>query len=82
MRRLLIGVCAIGALIVPLGGSAIARPPIGGCPTSRWLLAAAPEEPSPGDRSTDLNGDELSCYLEVPEGGGVFTIIDNVSHPR
>ena len=62
---------------VPLGlaSEGVARP-VGGCPTDEWILDAAPTEGG-GLQSTDGNGDGLSCYLEAPEGGGIFTIIDN-----
>jgi hypothetical protein len=82
MRRLLVGLCLIGASALPFGGSAVAKPPVGGCPTPRWSLAPSPQEDGPGARSEDQNGDGLSCFLEVPEGGGIFTIIDNISHSR
>ncbi|HZD17955.1 MAG TPA: hypothetical protein VE669_07425 [Actinomycetota bacterium] len=51
----------------------MAGTPVGGCPTPEWELRE-----DPGHANTDLNGDGLSCWLEAPEGGGVFTIIDNV----
>ena len=62
---------------VPLGlaSEGVARP-VGGCPTDEWILDAAPTE-GIGLQSADGNGDGLSCYLEAPEGGGIFTIIDN-----
>jgi hypothetical protein len=81
MRRLLISVCAIGALTLPLGGSAVAKPPIGGCASSSWFLAESPDDIS-GSPSVDQNGDGFSCFLEAPEGGGIFTIVDNNSHSR
>ena len=55
-----------------------ARPPIGECPTGSWEHRAAPSEGS-GVVSTDLNGNGLSCYLEEPEGSGLFTVIDDVA---
>jgi hypothetical protein len=75
MKRLMVIVCS--GLLPPLGlvGSGLARP-VGGCPTDTWILDAAPTEGS-GLASTDGNGDGLSCYLEAPVGGGIFTIIDN-----
>ena len=62
---------------VPLGlaSQGVARP-VGGCPTDEWILDATPP-PGAGFQSTDGNGDGLSCFLEKPEGGGIFTIIDN-----
>jgi hypothetical protein len=62
---------------VPLGlaSEGVARP-VGGCPTDEWILQAAPTTSS-GLQSADGNGDGLSCYLEAPEGGGIFTIVDN-----
>jgi hypothetical protein len=62
---------------VPLGlaSQGVARP-VGGCPTDEWILDAAPTEGT-GLPSADGNGDGLSCFLEAPEGGGIFTIIDN-----
>ena len=67
----------VAMMSVPLGlaGEGLARP-VGGCPTDRWILDPAPTEGS-GLTSTDGNGDGLSCYLEAPIGGGIFTIIDN-----
>jgi hypothetical protein len=64
-------------------GTALGKPPVGGCPTPEWELRAspAPGETS-GEQSNDQNGDGLSCYLEAPEGGGIFTIIDNVVRNR
>ena len=63
---------------VPLGltSEGLARP-VGGCPTDRWILDEAPTGEEVGIPSFDGNGDGLSCYLEAPEGGGIFTIIDN-----
>lgn len=58
-----------------LASEGLARP-VGGCPTDEWILDAAPTDVK-GITSTDGNGDGLSCYLEAPEGGGIFTIIDN-----
>jgi hypothetical protein len=75
----------VGALVVltvTSAGSALARPPVGGCPTVEWELRASPPPEVSGWQSTDQNGDGLSCFLEVPEGGGIFTIVDNISHSR
>ena len=41
------------------------------------LLIGSPPVDSTGTASFDQNGDGLSCYLEAPEGGGIFTVIDN-----
>lgn len=62
---------------VPLGlaSEGLARP-VGGCPTDEWILDATPAGGA-GFQSADGNGDGLSCFLEAPEGGGIFTIIDN-----
>ena len=77
VKAALVGVALV--LAVTPAGSAHARPPVGGCPTPEWELRASPAPgESPGWQSNDMNGDGLSCFLEKPEGGGVFTIIDNV----
>jgi hypothetical protein len=73
-----VAVVVMKSIPVGLSGEAFAKPRVGGCPTSEWILDEAPTEDVPGVASTDLNGDGLSCYLEKPEGGGIFTIIDNV----
>jgi hypothetical protein len=76
IRRLMV-IVSLGMLFpVGLAGEGLARP-IGGCPTDRWILDAAPGEDPIGSPSVDGNGDGLSCYLEAPVGGGIFTIIDN-----
>ena len=74
----------VGAVFVLTvsAGSALARPPVGGCPTVEWELRASPPPEISGSQSTDGNGDGLSCFLEAPEGGGIFTIVDNISHSR
>lgn len=76
MKRLVV-IASLG-LLLPLGlvGRGLARP-VGGCPTDRWTLRAAPTGDVSGSPSADGNGDGLSCYLEAPVGGGIFTIIDN-----
>ena len=74
-RRLLM-VVAMMSLPVGVAGEGLARP-VGGCPTDSWVLRAAPTGEEVGGPSFDGNGDGLSCYLEAPEGGGIFTIIDN-----
>lgn len=82
MRRLVLCVCAIGLMAGgPLAGSAVAKPPIGGCPSPEWFLDDSPDDIS-GAQSVDQNGDGMSCFLEAPEGGGIFTIVDNASHSR
>jgi hypothetical protein len=81
MRRLIVVGCALGMLASPLGGSAVAKPPIGGCPTAEWFLDESPTDIT-GAQSVDQNGDGMSCFLEAPEGGGIFTIVDNNSHSR
>jgi hypothetical protein len=75
-KRLMV-VVSLG-LLLPVGlvGQSSARP-VGGCPTDSWVLRASPPPDIPGSPSVDGNGDGLSCYLEAPVGGGVFTIIDN-----
>src|SRR4030095_13338751 len=69
---------AVGAVFVVMvtsAGSAPSSPTVGDCPTAEWELGASPP---PGEtseeQSNDRNGDRLSCFLEVPEGGGIFTI--------
>ena len=81
MRRSLTWAAAVAALAMPLAGPAVAKPPVGGCPSSSWFLAESPDDIS-GSPSVDQNGDGLSCFLEAPEGGGIFTIVDNNSHSR
>jgi hypothetical protein len=74
---------ALFVLTVTSAGSALARPPVGGCPTVEWELRASPPPgTTSGEQSNDGNGDGLSCFLEAPEGGGIFTIVDNISHSR
>jgi hypothetical protein len=77
---------AVGAVFVVMvtsAGSAPSSPTVGDCPTAEWELGASPP---PGEtseeQSNDRNGDRLSCFLEVPEGGGIFAIVDNISHPK
>jgi hypothetical protein len=82
VRRLILTTVAVGALCVALGGPAAADPPIGGCPSPKWELRASPSDDVSGTPSVDVNADGLSCYLEAPEGGGIFTVIDNVVKPR
>jgi len=79
-RIVIISAMLIGATLVAVP-TALAKPPVGGCPTSEWELRASPPADIKGSASTDQNGDGLSCYLEAPEGGGIFTIVDNpVAH--
>ena len=74
------------ALVAVIGGGSLlawptavgARSPIGECPTAAWELRAAPSGGS-GTASVDVNRNGLSCFLEAPEGGGVFTVIDDVA---
>jgi hypothetical protein len=80
--RLVLTAVAVGALSLASAGPAAADPPIGGCPSPKWELRASPSGDVSGTASVDVNGDGLSCYLEAPEGGGIFTIIDNVVRPR
>jgi hypothetical protein len=70
------------ALTITSAGSALGGPPVGDCPTAEWELRASPPPEISGWQSTDGNGDGLSCFLEAPEGGGIFTIVDNNSHSR
>lgn len=72
MRRALVVLLWTGLMF--WAPSASAGPPVGGCPTAEWQLRASPV----GHANADVNGDGLSCWLEAPEGGGIFTIIDNV----
>lgn len=81
MRRVLVSIAATAALLFAVAGSAMAKPPVGGCPSSEWFLDESPSDVS-GSPSVDQNGDGLSCFMEAPEGGGIFTIVDNVSHSR
>jgi hypothetical protein len=76
MKRVVV-VIGLGLLPLGLAGSSLAKPPVGGCPTNKWILAAAPAGDLTGTPSADVNGDGLSCYLEEPKGSGIFTIIDN-----
>ena len=41
-------------------------------------LLASPSGGS-GTASVDVNGNGLSCFLEEPEGSGLFTVIDDVA---
>ena len=83
MRRIaIISALLIGSTLAA-APAAVAKPPVRGCPTSSWELRESPPVDSTGTASFDQNGDGLSCYLEAPEGGGIFTIIDNaVVRPR
>jgi hypothetical protein len=80
--RLLPTTVAVGALSLAWAAPAAADPPIGGCPSPKWELRASPTEDVSGTPSVDVNGDGMSCYMEAPEGGGIFTIIDNVVKNR
>jgi hypothetical protein len=77
-----LAVGAVFVVTVTSAGSALGSPPVGGCPTAEWELRASPSPEISGWQSTDGNGDGLSCFLEAPEGGGIFTIVDNISHSR
>jgi hypothetical protein len=80
-KRLLIGLVS-GASLVAAPNAAVAIPPVGECPGPKWELRAAPTDVS-GQPSVDVNRNGLSCYMEAPEGGGIFTIIDDVARsPR
>jgi hypothetical protein len=68
--------------VVSTGAPASGKPPVGGCPTASWELRPTPSGDLAGTPSFDVNGDGLSCYLEAPEGGGIFTIIDNAVRNR
>jgi hypothetical protein len=79
-RIVIISTLLIGSTLAA-APAAVAKPPVGGCPTSEWELRASPAPDITGSASVDQNGDGLSCYLEAPEGGGIFTIVDNpVTH--
>jgi hypothetical protein len=80
--RLILTTVAVGGLSLASAGPAAAGPPIGGCPSPKWELRASPSEDVTGTPSVDVNGDGMSCYMEAPEGGGIFTIIDNVVKPH
>jgi hypothetical protein len=78
MRRIVIISALLIGSALAAAPAATAKPPVGQCPTSEWELRASPTGGTNGGASNDQNGDGLSCYLEKPEGGGVFTIVDNV----
>jgi hypothetical protein len=80
--RLILATVATGALSLATAGPAAAGPPIGGCPSLKWELRASPSEDVSGTPSVDVNGDGMSCFMEAPEGSGIFTIIDNVVKPH
>ena len=85
-RRLMVkaglAVGAVFVMTITSAGPVLGRPPIGRCPTADWELRASPPPEISGSQSTDGNGDGLSCFLEAPEGGGIFTIVDNISRSR
>ena len=81
MRRIVIISALLVGSTLAAAPAAVAKPPVGGCPTSSWELRESPADIS-GTPSVDQNGDGLSCYLEAPEGGGIFTIIDNAVRHR
>jgi len=80
-RIVIISALLIGSTLAA-APAAVARPPVGGCPTSSWELRESPSGDITGTASADQNGDGLSCYMEAPEGGGIFTIVDNAVRPR
>lgn len=81
--RLILTTVAVGALSLAWTAPAAARPPIGGCPTPEWELRASPSGGGvSGLPGVDLNGDGMSCWLEAPEGSGLFVIMDNVVKPH
>jgi hypothetical protein len=82
VRRLLLITATVGALSLAWASPAAAVPPVGGCPTPEWELRASPSGAVSGAPSVDLNGDGMSCWLEAPEGSGLFVIMDNVVKPR
>jgi hypothetical protein len=76
-RSALVGVISAASLLAwPTAVGAGA--PIGECPTGAWELRAAPSGGS-GLQSVDVNGNGLSCFLQAPEGSGLFTVIDDVA---
>ena len=77
MRRIVIISALLIGSTLAAAPAAVAKPPVGRCPTSSWELRESPPGDITGTPSADQNGDGLSCYLEAPEGGGIFTIIDN-----
>ena len=81
MRRIVIISALLIGSTLAAAPTAVAKPPVEGCPTSSWELRESPDDIS-GTESVDQNGDGLSCYLEAPEGGGVFTIVDNAVRHR
>jgi hypothetical protein len=68
--------------VVSTGAPASGKAPIEGCPTASWELRPTPSGDLSGTPSFDVNGDGMSCFLEAPEGSGIFTIIDNVVRNR
>ena len=79
VRVLLVLVTGAVSFLLPMNANAGA-PPVGGCPTSAWVLGPNPTGEVSG--RIDQNHDGLSCFLEAPVGSGIFTIIDNVVRIR
>jgi hypothetical protein len=80
--RLILTTVAVGTLGFAWTALAAASPPIGWCPSSKWELQTSPPEDVSGTPSVDVNGDGMSCFMEAPEGGGIFTIVDNMVRGR
>jgi hypothetical protein len=80
MKRVLIVSLVVGSCLGSVMAPAAAAPPVRGCPTAAWELRPAPPGDVPGSPSVDGNGDGLSCWLEAPEGSGLFTVVDNRSN--
>jgi len=76
-KSVLVGLIG-GASLLGMPSAVVAGPPVGECPTTEWELRAAPPV-AKGAASTDVNRNGLSCYLEAPDGSGLFTVIDDVA---
>ena len=76
-RGALIGTIGAASLLAWPASVGAAGAPTGECPTAAWQLLPAPGG-GQGVPSADVNGNGLSCWLEAPEGSGIFTIMDDV----
>lgn len=80
MRRIITAAGAAALLSASLVATALAGPPVGGCPPGgRWALGTVEQFGGlTAGTDPDLNGDGMVCGFEAPEGGGIYTIVDNV----
>ena len=80
MRRIIGAAALAGMLTLSAVATALAGPPQGGCPPGgRWALGSTGDfGPLIAGTDPDLNGDGQVCGFEAPEGGGIYTIVDNV----